>query len=230
MSAWVTYLDAPPAGEGAAVRRIERVHRSQADADSRAAATAGVSAYAGDVGDGADVDALLDTSTGRLVAPTRPSAAAALTAAWRARLHAAWRTYVDPSRPTSRQEWWPVFSGAAGTAALQATDVWAWHQIALGDAIAARVYGAGATDAARETAIAHIVAVLSTLGETWYRVMLGDATARGEWSASSTAAAARIYSDLIAGDTLATRPPDGTWTQLTGRIPGGLKPDSPTLR
>lgn len=231
MSAYVTYLDAAVAGEPGTVRRIERVHPTQAAATARAAAVTGVSAYAGDAGDAADVGGLIDTATGRLADPTRSAAAAALTAAWRARLHAAWRIWVDPTRPSSRQAWWPEFSAAAGAAALKATDRWAWHQIALGDAIASRAYGAGTvTDTARETAIAHVETVLSTLGETWYRVMLGDATARGEWSTTSTAAAARIYSDLITGDTLAVRPPDGAWTQLTARIPAGLRPDSPALR
>ena len=55
MAAYVTYTTAAVAGLDATRRVVERVHRTQAAADARATATAGVSAYQGAVSDDVDV-------------------------------------------------------------------------------------------------------------------------------------------------------------------------------
>lgn len=228
MAAYVAYFDGAPPGQGADARIVASVHRSQALANA-AGGAAGVSAHAGAVADEVDVGSLIDSGTGAVLAWADPAAAAAQAAAWRLRLHRAWRAYVDGSgRPaTARQDWWPEIAG--DRAALTATDRWAYSQIALGDVIAGGGVAALGTTALREAAIAHIETAISTLGRVWYGVMRGDAAKRGDWSAGSVAANARIYSDLFTAG-YAVRAADGAWTQLAARVPAGFQPDSETLR
>lgn len=229
MAVHVTYFTAAVAGQPAAARVIERVHRTQALADARAAAD-GVAAYAGAVDDNADVGGLIDTGTGAVLAWARASAAAARTAAWRQRLHAAWRQYNDSSGlpATARQEWWPRIDGSGE--ALTATDRWCYIQVALGDLLAVGNLGGLNTVAKREAALAHIEAAVGGLGKTWYGVMSGNDARRGDWRQTSTAAGARIYTDLLTA-AWAVRPADGSYILLpAGLIPAGLDPDSPTLR
>lgn len=228
MAAYVAYWDAAPAGQGADARIVASVHRDQAGANA-AGLAAGVAAYAGAVADEVDVGALIDSGTGAVLAWAEPAAADARAAAWRLRLHDAWRAYLDSDgRPaTARQEWWPQIAGSRD--ALTATDRWAYSQIALGDVIAGGGVATLDTTAKREAAVAHIEQAIATLGLTWYGVMQASAAKRRDWSGGSVAAAARIYSDLFTAQ-YAVRAADGTWTQLGSRIPAGFRPDSPTLR
>ena len=217
MAAFVVYWDAAPAGQDADARVVAAVYRSQALAN----------AAAGAVADEVDVGSLIHSGTGVVLAWAAPTAAAARLAAWRLRLHLAWRAYVDGRPATARQDWWPEIAGSRD--ALTATDRWAYAQTALGDVVASGGVAALNTTAKRETAIAHIEQALSTLGRTWYGVMAADPTKRHDWRTGSVAANARIYSDLFTAN-YAIRAADGTWTQLTARVPAGLQPDSETLR
>ena len=164
--------------------------------------------------------------------PSSSIANAQRTTDWKYRLYNAFQVYNDSALTTSRQDWWPSMSGTNGTQALIATDKWAYQQIALGDLIADRTYGAGTTtEAIRETAIAHIVNIISTLGKTWYGVMLGNSGPRGSWAGSNLNDGGLIYSDIITASTLAAISPNGAFTPLSGAtIPTGFKVDTPTLR
>lgn len=164
--------------------------------------------------------------------PSDAIANAARTTDWKYRLYNAFKVYNDSSLATSRQDWWPSISGTNGAQALLATDIWAYHQIALGDLIADRVHGqSGTTEATRETAIAHIVNIISTLGKTWYSVMLDNGGPRRSWAGTASNSGAVIYSDIITINTLAPISPNGAWTPFTGvTIPTGFKVDTPTLR
>ena len=164
--------------------------------------------------------------------PSDAIANAERTTDWKYRLYNAFQVYNDSALTTSRQDWWPSKSGSNGTQALIATDKWAYQQIALGDLIADRTYGADATtEAIRETAIRHIETVISTAGKTWYGVMLGNSGRRGSWAGSNINDEGLIYSDIITASTLAAISPDGAFTPLSGAtIPAGFQVDTPTLR
>ena len=226
MAAFVTYFDGAPDGQGADARVVAGVHRTQALANA-AGGTAGVTAYDGAVADEVDVGSLINSGTGVVLAWAAPNANAARVAAWRLRLHRAWRAYVAGPSATARQDWWPEIAGSR--AALTATDRWAYAQIALGDVIASGGVATLNTSAKREAAVAHIEDAIAKLGRTWYGVMLVSQPKRTDWSGGSVAANRRIYSDLFTAD-YAIRAADGTWTQLTARVPAGLQPDSETLR
>lgn len=235
--AFATYWTSRPAGLAAAstVRRIATVHETQALANARAAAEAAETAYVGAVSDDADPGWWLVASgagagaaTATLPADALPAGGADL-AAWRRRLHAAWRLYCDSAGnpATARQGWWSRIAG--DDQALVATDRWAYAQIALGDVIASGGVAALATTAQREAVIAHLETSVATLGRVWYGVMSGDARLRGDWAGGSVAAGVRLYSDLVTAQ-YAVRNADGTWTQLGARMPAGFQPDSETLR
>ena len=235
--AFATYWTARPGELAAAtaVRRVATVHETQALANARAAAEAGETAYAGAVSDDADPGWWLvasgpgaGTATATPPADALPAGGAAL-AAWRRRLHAAWRRYCDGARnPSSaRQDWWPRISG--GDQALVATDRWAYSQIALGDVIASGGVAALGTAALREAAVAHVETAIGSLGRIWYGVMEADSAKRGRWAGGSVAANAVIYSDLFS-PAWAIRAADGTWTALGASVPAGFQPDSETLR
>lgn len=209
-------------------------YRTQSAADTAAAASTALTAYQGDISTELQVGQAIDPATGRAAAETRLSAADRLTADWRYRLHRAWQHYCDPAHPTARQDWWSeVASDAAvSQAAVTATTRWAYHQIALGDLIAARTWASSATDAAREMIIRHIVGTIVSLARTWYGVMVADQTKRGQWGGSSTADGAALYSDIVTSAiALTPRTPDGVWRAMIGAtIPAGFQPDTPTLR
>ena len=245
--AFVTYWTARPAGLAAAstVRRIATVHETQALANARAAAAGRVlidnvdspaeTAYVGAVSDDADPGWWLVASGAGAGAATATPPADALPAggaelaAWRRRLHAAWRLYCDSAGhpATARQGWWSRIAGS--DQALVATDRWAYSQIALGDVIASGGVAALGTAVLREAAVAHVETAISTLGRFWYGVMAGNATKRGEWAGGSVAAGARLYTDLFSS-VYAIRTADGTWTQLGARMPAGFQPDTEILR
>ena len=234
--AYVTYYHARPAGLPAAstLRRVAAVFATAPEAAARAAANVVETNVAVPVSDDVDVGWWIQTAAGATlgaVSAALPegtvSAAAARTAAWRRRLHDAWRAYVAGDPSSARQDWWPRVSGSAQ--ALVATDRWAFSQIALGDVIAGGGVATLNSTPLREGAVAHIETAISTLGRTWYRVMVADADKRGDWAGGSVAANSRIYSDLFS-NVYALRAADGTWTQLAARVPAGFEPDSPTLR
>ena len=184
-----------------------------------------------------DIDELIGkavSNTGVIsdYAPSDAIANAERTTDWKYRLYNAFQVYNDSALTTSRQDWWPSISGSNGTEALLATDIWAYHQIALGDLIADRVHGqSGTTEATRETAIAHIENVIRTLGRTWYGVMLDNGGPRRSWEGTSSNGGATIYSDIITINTLAPISPNGAWTPFSGvRIAATFKADRPTLR
>ena len=218
---------------GTVVRRL----RTQAAADTYAATDAGLTAYQGDIADAAlDVGVRIDTGTGAVLADAT-TAAQRLTAAWKARLHAAFQVYVDPAHAQSRQQWWVDVAGdaAVSAAAVRATSRWAAQQVALGDLIADRTWGSSsADDGDRETAIAHLCDGVSTLGRTWYGVMLaatGDDNIRVQWAGVGIGAGTALYSDLLSGSSLAVRAADGAFRPMAAaRIAAGFRPDTPSLR
>ena len=233
---YVTYWHTRPPGLPAAstLRRVATVWATQAEADAQATAQPLETAINVAVSDDVDVGWWIETAAGASLGTATAAlpdaaipAADALAAAWRRRLHAAWRAYAAGDPATARQDWWPRISGS--DAALVATDRWAYSQIALGDVIAGGGVAALATTAQREAAIRHVESAIATLGRTWYGVMVADATKRGDWSGGSVAAGRVIYSDLFT-PAYAVRAADGAWTALTARVPAGFEPDSPTLR
>ena len=218
-------------------------YRSQTDANTAAAAVTGYTAYVGDVTRDLTIGQKVTTTAGQSLPPVVDSttAAARLTEHWKYKLFEAWNIYVNPVIPTSRQTWWlNLDTAATSEAALKATDRWALHQIALGDLIADRSWGTRTTDTQRQTAIDHIVNIISTLGKTWYGVMLADTGEdRTRWSVVSTEStgggspvSAPIYSDIIeSAAELAPRNPDGDYRLMhSAHIPVGFTPDTPTLR
>ena len=231
MAAYVTYTDTALDGQAATTRVVERVHQTQAAADTRAGEVGGVSAYQGAVSDAADVGDLISTATGALVAAAAPSEAAALTAAWRARLHAAWRQYAagGPHPATGRQGWWA--SMPDGVAATTAVDRRMLHLVALGDLIAAGAYAAGVGAAIRTAALEHLESTLLGDGAAMYARVQGSASLRQSWGAAPVAAGGAIHCDVVVAGTLLVRDPDGAYTALAGAaIPAGFTPDSSTLR
>lgn len=215
------------------LRVVAAVFATQAEADARAGAETFETNFTGAVSDDVDVGWWLETAggsrgtvTAALPADAIP-AADADAAAWRLRLHLAWRAYVAGNPATARQDWWPRIVGSDD--ALIATDRWAYAQIALGDVIAGGGVAALGTRVLREAAISHVETAISTLGRTWYAVMRSNANRRADWSGGSVAANARLYSDLFS-NAYAIRAADGTWTQLSARMPAGFQPDSRTLR
>ena len=209
-------------------------YRTQTAADTDAATSADLTAYQGNITADLNVGQKIDPATGTAAAETRLTEAQRLTAEWRYLLHLAWLDYHNPALPTARQTWWPavVSDADASTASLLATDRWAYAQIALGDLIAGRTYGASTvTDATRDTIIKHIAHVIRSLGEVWYGVMLGDRDKRRSWSTIGVTPGIPIYSDIVEDNNLAKRTPDGVWRVLAGAtIQTGFKPDSATLR
>lgn len=231
MAAYVTYTDAALDGQAATTRVVERVHQTQAAADTRAGEVSGVSAHRGAVSDAVDVGDLISTATGALVAAAAPTEAAALTAAWRERLHAAWRQYAagGPHPATGRQGWWA--SMPDGVAATTAVDRRMFAQVALGDLIASRAYAPGVGAAIRATALEHIESVLLGDGAAMYVRVQATPALRAAWSGTALAAGSALYSDVIVGGTLLTRTADGAHTAIAGAtIPAGFNPDSSTLR
>ena len=163
---------------------------------------------------------------------------------WKYRLYEAFLVYNDSSLPTSRQTWWPNMRGkltgiVSGntvtlidpTDGLRATDIWIFHQIALGDRIVDRTYPITLTDAARTAALEHLESAIKTLGRTWYGVVTSAAksTELTQWATASIADGSAIYSDLIS-NTGAVRSPDASFGLPGGNIATGFKPDTPTLR
>ena len=179
MAAYVTYTDAALDGQAATTRVVERVFASQAAADTRAGEVGGVSAYRGAVPDVVDVGDLISTATGALVAASAPTEAEALTAAWRERLHAAWRQYAagGPHPATGRQGWWA--SMPDGVAASTAVDRRMFAQVALGDLIASGAYAPSVGAAIRATALEHIESVLLGDGAAMYAPRAGHAGGTG---------------------------------------------------
>lgn len=227
MAVYVSYVDSAPGGQAAAARVIERVHRSQALANARGAVP-GVTAHVGGVDDDADVGDLLDTSNGTLVAWVAPAPDAAQQAAWRLRLHDAWRAWHDASgRPaTAWQNWWASVHDATATTAV---DRWAYSQIALGDVIAGGGVAALVTTVQRAAAIAHIARAVSQRGREWHAIVAADGAKRLAWSGGSVAAGQRIATDLLDA-AWAARDADGTRRVTAATVPAGLTPDTPTLR
>ena len=231
MAAYVTYADVAVDGQAANVRAIERVHRTQAAADTRAGEVGGVSAHRGAVSDAADVGDLFDTASGALVAPAAPAEAAALTAAWRERLHAAWRQYAagGPHPATGRQGWWS--SMPSGAAAATAVDRRMFHQAALGDLVASGTYGAGVGASIRTAALERIESTLLGDGAAMYARVQATPALRNSWAAAPVAAGGALHSDVVVAGTLLVRDPDGAYTAIAGAaIPAGFNPDSTTLR
>ena len=231
MTAYVTYTDTAPGGQGANVRVVERVHGTQGAADTRAGEVGGVSAYPGAVSDAADVGDLLDTGTGVLVEPAALAEAAASTAAWRERLHAAWRQYAagGPHPATGRQGWWSSMPN--GVAATTAVDRRMLQQAALGDLIASGAYAAGVGAAIRTAALEHIESILLGDGAAMYARVQAAAGLRASWSAAPVAAGGALHSDVVAAGTLLVRAADGAYRAIAGAaIPAGFNPDSSSLR
>ena len=165
---------------------------------------------------------------------------------WKYKMYEAFLVYNDSSIPTSRQTWWqnvrPKLSATLDGSTvnlvdpsdgLRVTDIWIYHQVALGDRLADRSFLPSITDTVRTTALTHLETMIRTLGRTWYGVITGtSATIQrhyGDWLALSTADATVIYSDLIT-NTGAVRTPDGSYLPIATTIATGFKPDTPTLR
>ena len=83
------------------------------------------------------VDTGVSPSTASAVFPAAAQSTARVKL-WKADLAAAFRAYASGVAPGSRGAWWPSVAATTATAesALKATDIWAYHQIALGSQIA----------------------------------------------------------------------------------------------
>ena len=166
---------------------------------------------------------------------------------WKHRLYEAFLVYNDSTIPTSRQTWWPsTKSKLTGSVSnnivtlvdpldrLRATDIWIYHQVAIGDRLADRSYLAALSDSARTAALEHLETAIKTLGKTWYGVITGPTktTDLTRWANASTAENTRLYTDLITS-VGGIRSPDASYNELTGAgntIAVGFTPDTPTLR
>ena len=166
---------------------------------------------------------------------------------WKYRLYEAFLVYNDSTIPTSRQTWWPsTKSKITGSVSnnivtlvdpldgLRATDIWIYHQVAIGDRLADRTFLAALSDTARTAALEHLETAIKTLGKTWYDVVTGATKTMDltRWANASTAANTRLYTDLITS-TGGIRSPDASYNELIGAgntIAVGFTPDTPTLR
>ena len=114
---------------------------------------------------------------------------------------------------------------------LRATDVWIFHQVALGDKLADRTFLPTLSDAARTAGLEHLESAIKTLGRTWYTVVTGSTKSNelNSWASASTTPGRPIYSDLIS-NTGAILSPDANFGNPNSTIAANFKPDTPTLR
>ena len=244
------YTDKPDSlPTGSQLRVVARVYKTAIEATARANAVladggnvAPETAYTTHmVDDDVDVGWWLNISNGA-VSETLPAGAftddQAAAAAWRLRLHNAWRAYVAGDPSTARQGWWPsvrtVGSNETAQDALIATDRWAYAQIALGAVIASGTLNSRTgltTPTLREAAVAQIETAITTAGLTWYGVMVGDKAKRDQWKGGSVADGAAIYTDLFETNNFGIRTMDGTFGLVNPpvTIPTKFNPDRDSL-
>ena len=117
---------------------------------------------------------------------------------------------------------------------LDATDRWAYSQIALADRIIRDEWPSTAlTGASKIEALEQLFKWISTpsLVYTWYGVVSGSNknTARGNWARNSIAGNSSIYSDLLT-TTGAVRTADATWPAVGATFHTNFDPEFTSLR
>lgn len=207
-------------------RLVKGVFRTQAEANTAASGDASLTAYTGSVNDSVEPGRFVN-SAGSLLSSVPAAVRDARTAIEDDdRLHLAFLAFIDDF------PFWRESVASDFTAVRTASIRWAWHQVALGDAIADKSYLGSLSTDDRASAVEHIAKALEDNDGLAFRIFAGSSTPRRNWSTvgveSRSGSLVNIHTDLFAGSTAQNQ--TGAFTRTTATIPLKFDPSYPTLR